>query len=94
MIARDEKKWRTTREKLEAAIAGGTTYGIRCRTALALLEEQEKNAEAAIARVRAVRPSALSAPGWEAMAVRVIRALGAPRPGPRRAAARFEPPPV
>ncbi len=49
MIARDEKKWRTTREKLEAAIAGGTTYGIRCRTALALLEEQEKNAEAAIA---------------------------------------------
>jgi protein-tyrosine phosphatase len=91
-------------EFLDAQVCGGRAVLVHCaggkdRTGMVmayyLVRTQRLDAEAAIAQVRAVRPTALSAPGWEAMALRVIRALARAELGPARRSvgARFGPSP-
>lgn len=91
-------------EFLDAQISAGRGVLVHCaagkdRTGMVmahyLARTQGLDAEAAIARVRAVRASALSAAGWEGMALRVVRALARPEPGPRPLPrARFGPRPA
>lgn len=83
---------------LDAQLAAGRGVLVHCsggkdRTGMVLAHylarEEGLDAEAAVARLRVVRPIALSAPGWEAMTVRVIRSLLAADAGRTRARARF-----
>ncbi len=85
---------------LDAQLSAGRAALVHCaggkdRTGVVLahyLARTERlEARVAIARVRAVRPAALSAPGWESMALRVLRALAAAERRPP-AAARFASP--
>ncbi len=93
-------------EFLDAQLSAGRAVLVHCaggkdRTGMVmahyLVRTQGIDVEAAIARVREVRPTALSAPGWEAMALRVSRALQQQESGPARRrrgpGARFGPSP-